>query len=219
LDGVGRLLSINSPFKRGDKVKNEKELTILNLGSGKVQPLDMTPSCFLVNLDSGYYPGNLFVSDILEQHKLWLDDPSFIVVKHFNADAFTFLEKYPIKFDRIVIYRFLEHVARRDVLYFIYLMSTSLESGGIIDCIVPDYELLAHRILSEKPFSKNFEAEDIITTTELLNEPSCPHASIWTPKRIKKFFELEKRFILQELVTPFYFDGRSIYLRAIIERR
>lgn len=199
----------------------ETQKTILNLGSGKIEPLDLTKPYFLVNLDSGYYPGpgGLYVTDILAQHKLWLNDPSFTVVKHLKEDAFTFLEKYPLHFDEIVIYRFLEHIPKKDILYFIYLMATCLEPGGIIDCIVPDYELLAHRILNEKPFSKNFEAEDIITTYEVVNEPSCPHASIWTPKRIKKFFELEKRFILQELVTPFYFDGRSIYLRAIIERR
>ena len=201
-------------------MENREGLTILNLGSGKTQPLDITPPYFLVNLDSGYYrEDSTTIYDILPQHKLWLNDPSLTVIKHLKEDAYAFLAKYPIKFDKIVIYRFLEHIPKRDVLYFIYLMATCLKSGGIIDCIVPNYKLLAQRILEEDPFSEDFESEDIITTYEVVNEPSCPHASIWTRDRIKKFFELEQRFTLKEIIAPYDFDGRSIYLRAIIERR
>ena len=210
--------------------------TILNLGAGKEQPLDLPEDPYmLVNLDSGYYdndPDVVLVSNMATFHKKFLEDPSYIrdytgkyldrpphIEFVLKEDAFKFMEKYPVKFDRIVIYRFLEHVKRTDVLYFIYLMATSLRIGGYIDCIVPNYETLANRILKEEVHGANFEAEDIITTYELLNEPESPHCSIWTPLRIRKFFELEKRFLVIEVDPAFNFDGRNIYIRALIERK
>ena len=205
---------------------------ILNLGAGKEQPLDLPNKPYmLVNVDSGYFDGDISNTELVLFHKNYVQDSSYIskyTGKYFNTpgyvdfilkeDAFKFMEKYPLKFDRIVIYRFLEHVKRTDVLYFIYLMATSLKSGGVVDCIVPNYNALAGRILSEDPFGEEFEAEDIITTYELLNEPESPHCSIWTPARIRKFFMLEKRFSVIEMDDRFGFDGRDIYLRAIMKR-
>ena len=132
---------------------------------------------------------------------------------------YEFLERYHIPFDGIAIYRFLEHVPKVQVLYFIYLLSTSVKIGGYVDVIVPDYKKLAKRILDEDVFSNNFEEEDIITTFELLNEPTCsPHASIWTFDRAYKFFELEGRFKIKIIKENYDFDGRDIYLRFIAER-
>jgi len=208
-------MSVTEFSKLLDITKNP---SILNLAAGKERPLDLpyTPY-FLLNLDNGYYNGNIVRKDLLTDHINYLKDriPREYLLR---ADAFEFMEKYPIKFDRIVIYRFLEHVKRTNVLYFIYLMATSLNKGGIIDCIVPNYIALADRILKEDVFSINFEAEDIITTYELLNEPESPHCSIWTPDRIKKFFELEKRFYVEKIEPRFDFDGRDIYIRALARR-
>ena len=197
--------------------------TILNLGSGKIKPLGIEENqpYFLVNLDNGYY-GGAEPSVVQYLYYQWLE-PDIISPKpnkviFVKEDAFTFLEKYPLLFDKIVIYGFLEHIPKRDVLYFIYLLACNLKEGGEVDCIVPDYEALAHMILSEEVFSKDFEQRDIIISTELLNEVSSPHASIWTKDRIKKFFELEQRFKAGKIITSFNFDGRDIYIRAIIER-
>jgi len=191
---------------------------ILNIAAGKEQPLDLpTGSYMLINIDSGYYKGTIEASDIVDFHERYEDNSLYreFMVKE---DVFRFMEKHPLKFDRIVLYRFLEHVKRTDVLYFIYLMATSLKLGGLVDCIVPNYETLAKRILEEEVYAIDFEQDDIITTYELLNEPESPHCSIWTPRRIKKFFHLEKRFNVLEISPRFDFDGRDIYLRAIIER-
>ncbi len=68
-------------------------------------------------------------------------------------------------------------------------------------------------ILKDEPFISTFEADNILLTTELLNEPSCPHASIWTAKRARYFFHLEKRFQISHIDEKFEFDGRDIYLR------
>jgi len=211
---------------------NRTGQAILNVGAGKELPLNLPSEPYmLVNIDSGYYAGTISFSELLDFHKNYSEDSAYISSftgkylmppKHIEfavkEDIFRFMEQYQLKFDRIVMYRFLEHVKRTSVLYFIYLMATSLKSGGFIDCIVPNYEALAERISKEEVYGINFEAEDIITTYELLNEPESPHCSIWTPHRIRKFFELEKRFSVVKVDPTFSFDGRDIYLRAIIGR-
>ena len=76
-------------------------------------------------------------------------------------------------------------------------------------------------ILDEDPLDPaggNFEAHNITLTTELLNEPSCPHASIWTPDRAYYFFGLEGRFEISVYHTNYEFDGRDIYLRFLARR-
>ena len=211
---------------------NRTGQAILNVGAGKELPLNLPSEPYmLVNIDSGYYAGTISFSELLDFHKNYLEDSAYISSftgkylmppKHIEfavkEDIFRFMEQYQLKFDRIVIYRFLEHVKRTSVLYFIYLMATSLKAGGMVDCIVPNYRALANRILNEDLSSKDFESEDIITTYELLNEPESPHCSIWTPDRIIKFFELENRFLVVKIDSAFSFDGRNIYLRAIVER-
>lgn len=198
-----------------------KRTTILNLGAGKLKPLDydkLVAPKFLLNVDSSYYCSSPDIENIIEAHQLFLDGIAQSYEFFLKEDVFTFLQRYHIPFSRIIIYRFLEHVKRTDILHFIYLLSTCLEVGGEVDCIVPDYEHLAKRILKEKPWGAGFESDDIITTTEVLNEPSMPHASIWTAARVRHFFHLEKRFIIRHLEDYFTFDGRDIYLRFLAER-
>lgn len=198
---------------------------ILNIAGGKIKPFEFESSkiklyddfSLLVNLDKMYYdPSN--ISEIITMHN---DDAENDNITEYNSDidVYEFLERYHIPFDGIAIYRFLEHVPKVQVLYFIYLLSTSVKIGGYVDVIVPDYKKLAKRILDEDVFSNNFEEEDIITTFELLNEPTCsPHASIWTFDRAYKFFELEGRFKIKIIKENYDFDGRDIYLRFIAER-
>jgi len=198
-----------------------KRTTILNLGAGKIKPLDydkLAAPKFLLNVDSSYYCSSPDIENIIEAHQLFLDGIAQSYDFNLKEDVFTFLQRYHIPFSRITIYRFLEHVKRTDILHFIYLLSTCLEVGGEVDCIVPNYYTLAQRILAEKPGRRGFEEEDIITTTELLNEPSMPHASIWTVERVYHFFHLEERFNITYVETDYSFDGRDIYLRFLAER-
>jgi hypothetical protein len=193
--------------------------TILNIAAGKILPLDLPTKerSFIVNVDPMFYY-NTDPASVEKKRALW-DEKSTKIV-NIKKDIFEFMERTVIHFDRVTIYRFLEHVPRDRVLYFIYLISTITRSGAVVDVIVPDYEILAARLLSEEPFAQTFEEEDIILTTELLNEPSCPHASIWTRKRAMKFWELEKRFKVDEdkMEFGYAFDGRDIYLRFFAER-
>jgi predicted SAM-dependent methyltransferase len=189
--------------------------TILNIAAGKFKPLDIgnVSRTFLVNLDTMYYNKSTpeHVEATYENWKSHLIEDNNVLMC--GEDAFRFMERTSIKFDRITCYRFLEHVKKTDVLYFIYLMSTCLKIGGEIDIIVPDYKALAKMILDEQPGVKEWEAHDIVLTYELLNDPSDPHASIWTADRLKYFFTLEGRFTPFKCQESYLFDGRDIYIR------
>lgn len=200
-------------------------MLILNIAGGKFKPLPidggenlMMPK-FVLSVDTSYFTEN--TPHAVENHvKAWIEAPDR-VTRYCNLkfDIFEFMERISIIFDRVVIYRFLEHVTFSQVEYFIYLVSTVLRKGGQIDIIVPNYIQLAEMILNENNQKLyTLQSHNILLTTELLNEPSCPHASIWTPERMKHFWELEGRFKVKSQAPAFKFDGRDIYLRSIIER-
>jgi hypothetical protein len=195
-------------------------MLILNLGAGKTKPiLDNTKDPFMttVNLDTNYFSAATAedIEDFIE-NKLPVQTQQNEL--YCNCDAFEFMEKFRPEFDRICAYRFLEHISFTQVLYFIYLVSTCIKNGGLVDIIVPNYETLAKMLLNESTRSPDFESENILLTTELLNEPSCPHASIWTPDRAEYFWQLEKRFVVYDMLPEFEFDGRNIYMRFIMKR-
>lgn len=212
------------------KKKEEKtRRSFLNLGSGRQSPLnlDSFDDTFLVNVDTIYkYTYNL--GYIEECHEKWLEEKK-IKRKKFYAcsDSFDFLNEYLHKFDIICVYRYMEHVPFTSVLEFIWLLSNVLKLGGYVDVIVPNYIHLANRILNEESLlehryssgDKNlgslhrFEKENIITTTEVVNVPGDPHASIWTPQRSVYYFEYEGRFKVTDMKEKFLYDGRDIYLR------
>jgi len=202
---------------------------ILNLAGGKLGPLpdvfdEHGAHAYVVNVDS-MYQSSVSVAHIENMLGVWeedicagnIDDYDRITEQYVCEDVFEFMETCRKTFDVITVYRFLEHVPRDKVLYFIYLLSTTVKVGGYIDVIVPDYEILAKMLLTETPellHTPMFEKHNIILSTEMLNEPEAPHASIWTPSRAFKFFELEERFVInQPPVSNFEFDGRNIYLR------
>jgi hypothetical protein len=141
--------------------------------------------------------------------------------EHFysNCDATDFMQRTRIKFDIIILNRVLEHIPKTMVLYFIYLLSTILTpEQGVISLIVPDYKLLANMLLNEDVSSTNFDKHDILLTTEMLNETSDPHASIWTVERLEYFFTYEDRFKITEATRFFKFDKRDIYIHALIQK-
>ena len=203
-------------------------MLILNAAGGKIDPLDVIePSVindsptYTVNVDSSYFSktkmgvieDDVNKWDNFETKKVWC-----------NEDIFSFMENTILKFDYICIYRFLEHVSFTKVPYFLYLVSTIMQpTNGVVDIIVPNYETLSQRIIDEQTNMEesnygnfdNFEGYNIELTTELLNEPFCPHASIWTPYRAKYFLEIENLFTFDErsMINNFNFDGRDLYLR------
>jgi len=199
------------------------ERSILNIGAGKIDPtfLPSIDSYFLVNLDIAYDNERCTkLMDIERRHENWKTQVSIVpsVDLFSNKSWEDFFPSCRVQFGRVVLYRFLEHVRMTQVPFFIYAMSTVVKVGGTVDVIVPNYKDLANRILEENPGEYEFEAHNILTTTELLNEPEDPHASIWTPDRVKYFFELERRFKVEKLIEKFEFDGRDIYMWFSVKR-
>jgi len=192
---------------------------ILNIAGGKQLPLHLEREdpYFLLNLDRMYYLAPS-PEECESYYKTWMNQQNQSRHYCINEDIKTFLERTTMKFDLVTIYRYLEHVARRDILFFIYLVSTVIEKHCIVDIIVPDYHELASMILKESVMDEHFEAHDILVTSELLNEPEDPHQSIWTVARVKHFWELEGRFTVDDIERNFPFDGRDIYLRALVRR-
>lgn len=198
-------------------------MKILNVAAGKQKPLSIVKklidSYFLVNLDTSYY--SAYSPKTIEQDALvWNSSRTKRETYECfcNEDAYEFMERTRVIFDIVCIYRFLEHVPFDRLLYFIYLLSGITREGSVIDIIVPNYEILAKMLLEEDVYSPNFEANNILLTTEIVNEPGCPHASLWTPSRAVKFFELENRFQVNKMVSPYEFDGRDIYMRFQAKR-
>lgn len=194
----------------------------LNICGGKILPLDFDSKIDVaVNIDKRYF-SDTDIKKIEFLHKNSFTSSGFSMydnrIIYCNYDIYDFLNSYVCTFDRVAMYRFLEHVPKDTILYFIYQLSTIVKIGGTVDVIVPDCELLAKRILTEDVNAPNFEAEDIITTYELLNEPESPHVSLWSEQRAKYFFELEGRFIITKVEKSFDFDGRDIYLRFVATR-
>lgn len=199
--------------------------SILNIGAGKIKPLyikNLTEKYFLIQLDP-MYQNFVDMSNAEKFYKEWkyqIKENNTIV--KVNNEAMDFLGTYCYQFDHIACYRYLEHVTKPEIQSFLYLISTALKVGGTLDIIVPNYEILADMIINETINEDTKHAEwerhDTLLTYELLNEPSMPHASIWTPQRINYFFELEERFKVINIVECFKFDGRSCYLRAKILR-
>lgn len=201
--------------------------TILNIGAGpRIKPLELTDGSFrgnyfLVNIDPTYNETFDNLPDIESKHKAFDEYASSWdkSEEHFlKATWQEFIPFYRGYFDKVVMYRVLEHIPFTEVLYFIYMVSTILKVGGQVEGIVPNYRTLALMLFKENVFSKNFEAHNILITTEMLNERNDPHASIWTAERIMKFFKLEERFIVDSIIPDFEFDGRDIYLKFIATR-
>ena len=185
---------------------------ILNLAAGKIEPLDLPRKYTIINLDTMYAHG----LDLVKVESMCRESTYGHMKRVFcKEDAFTCMERISFKFDHVVLYRFLEHISFTQVEYFIYLISTITKPGATVDIIVPDYKILANMLLDDDPWHKRFHANNILLTTELLNEPSCPHASIWTEDRAIYFWELEGRFKVDQtsIESPFLFDNRDIYLR------
>jgi len=206
--------------------------TILNLGAGKQLPLNMDPrNTFVVNVDKSY-GSDTGLAQLTTEYRKWTEpetihgelkggDPSKFrgnMIMYIGMDAAEFIERFPFKFDMICAYRFMEHIKYSDLSYVIYLMSTALHMGGILDIIVPDYDELARMLLDEDVNNPKFEYNNIVLTTEMLNEPNDPHASIWTEQRAVKYLEHEGRFRITSRVFKFRFDERNIYMRLQAKR-
>jgi len=198
------------------KSETVEELAILNQIS-KTYNYDASVRLFL---DKSYFihPNNK--EEVIYQFENYVEKLHGFKEEHFysNCDAFEFMERTRAKFDIVILNRVLEHIPKDKVLYFIYLLSTiTIPKHSTISIIVPDYNLLAKMLIKEDVTSPMFEKLNILLTSEILNEPSDPHVSIWTSERLDYFFTYENRFQIHEMTKNFKFDKRDIYIHALIK--
>ena len=193
---------------------------ILNVAAGRFMPLELNQfdPRHIINVDLMYSMGIERMSEIENKYMSWTNTEGRSDIVYCKIDIWEFLESFSQRFDHIAIYRFMEHIERPKLDYFIYLLSGVLRIGQYVDCIVPNYNTLASMVLGEKVGSEGWDAHDIVVTTELLNEPPDSHASVWTPERAKYYFEKEKRFKVESVTPRFKFDGRDIYMRFFARR-
>jgi predicted SAM-dependent methyltransferase len=185
-------------------------MKILNLAGGKLPPISLPPKFKLLNLDKSYFSEvtPIAIEDWMKYSEYQRNEEYFL-----NYDAFEFLERTTLKFDIICIYRFLEHISKINVLYFIYLLSNCLQVGGVIDVIVPDAKKLAKMIIEEDVNAPDWESKDLLITYEMVADQPSPHLSLWTKDRLIKLFAMEGNFEATEVTEDFSFDGRNIYVR------
>lgn len=196
----------------------ESKFLILNAAGGKIKPIDVDKynlTYNLLNVDLGYYSKYKIdeVEDFIVNDKSNKNNNIFI-----NSDIFEFLEKTILKFNIITVYRFLEHVSKSNIQYFLYLLATSLKLNGEIDIIVPDSHKLAKMLIDEDINDPSWHSLDLLLTYELLADQPSPHLSLWSEDRLKYFIEAENYFKIISIEKDFNFDGRDIYLRAKARR-
>ncbi len=201
--------------------QNKFDNNILNIAAGKltttIKEYDKKSNNFIVNLDTLYK--GFFAKDVNEINTIYkniIPIPKYVI--YCKSDIFKFFENNLIFFDKMYMYRFLEHIERDKILYFIYLVSQNIKKGSNIEIIVPNYISLARKLLDFKINNKNFHKDYIILNTECLNEKFDPHTSIWTPDLAKYFWELEERFEVINMIENFEFDGRDIYMKFKAKR-
>ena len=141
---------------------------ILNIAGGKIPPLSPKYPAFIVNVDTMFYK-NHDPADVEQSGLTW--NQSHNVMYDVKADVFEFMERTVLTFDRVCIYRFLEHVSFTQVLYFIYLVSTVTKTGDNVDIIVPNYKILAQMILDEDAY---FEENNMAVFRYTMNGGKCP---------------------------------------------
>jgi len=190
--------------------------SILNIGAGKPDlDIDILNK-FIINLDRNYYTS---VNPIYAEskHYEWLSGRIESCTLDVKCDIFEFLKIYKYKFNKVLIYRYLEHIPKDQLLFFVYLLSTVVETSGFVDVVSPDFRSLAQMILDENVNDPDFDKNDIILSTEIFNEAYDPHQNITTSHRTKRLFEYEGRF---EVIKSYQYkyDGRDIYFRSLIRR-
>jgi hypothetical protein len=191
--------------------------SILNIGAGKPDlGIDISQN-FIINLDRNYFT-SVHPSYAESKHYQWLCGKIDYCTLDVKYDIFEFLKTYKYKFDKVLIYRYLEHIPKDQLLFFVYLLSTVVETNGLVDVVSPDFRSLAQMILDEDVNDPNFDKNDIILSTEIFNEAYDPHQNITTSHRTKRLFEYEGRFEVIES-CKYKYDGRDIYFRSLIRRK
>lgn len=175
----------------------------VELGAGKIDPtfiekIHKNPNHIYIVVDRCYEVSANIKSIEKEIHsRIGLNCSNGIFI-FCNEDIFSFMEKMSFKVDEIIANRILEHIPTKDLLYFLFLLHSSIKPEGKFSFIVPNHLYYAKEIIyldivinRDDIRAKEVYNKLLNITTEFCNEPSDPHMSIWTPEFAKFYLELE----------------------------
>jgi len=112
-----------------------------------------------------------------------------------DDNIFKFLEAHTQQdFDKVIAKRILEHISPEKIGYLLYLIACVTVPGGSIEIVVPDFVKVINDLDRYDPMTdpaQDFNRIMVQAQTEIFNEPSDPHRSIWTSKLAKYYLEIE----------------------------
>jgi hypothetical protein len=118
------------------------------------------------------------------------------------------------KFDAVIACRVFEHFTPHDILYLLYLLKDLTKSYGNLVIIVPDFDVIIKEVQNfsvEKSFSE-MELSLIRIITEIFNEPSDPHRSIWNRSFASYYLTLEKYWDIEKMCNVTLDNRQGYYL-------
>lgn len=187
---------------------------ILSIGTGRKYKLvdsmirdSVSTEADITHVDPSYN----FISDYEDDNVLETDES--ILVKN---DIFNYLEQYSDEdITHIYSQRVFEHIKTEDISYLLYLLYECSVADAKLEIIVPNFQYVFQDALSldaDKMTAKEFNRKLIECTTELFNEPTDPHRSIWTTALAKYYIELEGYWKIDD-ITHIKIDQRSWYMK------
>lgn len=135
-------------------------------------------------------------------------------------DVFEFLQNYKKRdVDFISASRFFEHIKYDRIGELLYLLYGISRPSAQLSIIVPDYnkvfETLSNLDLESNPIP--FQEKLIQIHTEVFNEISDPHRSIWNEQLAYYYITMEHYWDIKN-IDPISLDGRDWYLQIDCER-
>lgn len=138
-----------------------------------------------------------------------------------EENIINYLENYfDDPYDEVYATRVFEHFCYKEIPYLLYCTYSVMKVGGKITIIVPDFDHVANTVmrLSRYDTALQFHRVLVFAHTELFNEPSDPHRSIWNRTLAKYYMELED-FWEDINMENQKIENRSWYLRITAKKK
>ena len=153
-------------------------------------------------------------------HLIFVDKSLGSEVSKYGPDIHTcgiieYLEGYNRKdIDSVVAQRVFEHFDYKDLPYLLYSIWLICRPEATLSITVPDFNLVSEEVKTlnaEKMKAQVFNNMMIQCHTEVFNEPSDPHRSIWTKNLAEYYLTLEDYWSVNS-IDHMTLDGRPWYL-------
>lgn len=142
-----------------------------------------------------------------------------ITIRTIGNDIISFLKEYSgPNFDFVFSERCLEHISYNELHYLFYLLYTKCEDDACMEIVVPNFDHISGIVLdmdSKTDKAQEFQRNLIIAHTEVFNDETDPHRSIWNEPLAHYYMETEKYWQILKLEENFEIDNRNCYMSII----